>query len=112
MTDFGSLTSSEKQILHILLQKDEISRPLFQGQQHRADELKRQIERNDSLIATQEELLTQLRELENQAKLSRAIPAQVLLSAHVTLEDAYGRMACFNLEWITSAKVCLLGSLS
>lgn len=50
-------------------------------------------------------MLAELHDIATIARVSQAVPAQVLLSTPVVLLDARGRCAPFHLEFIDSAEV-------
>ena len=60
----------------------------------------------DTLIQNQKEMLATLRDIASMARVSQAIPPQVLLSAPVVLLDARGRYAPFHLEFIDFSEAC------
>ncbi|KAL9135056.1 MAG: hypothetical protein Q9175_003762 [Cornicularia normoerica] len=86
----GGKTQYQRDLLHQLLQNATHSQTIVSNQ--------------DTLIQNQNEMLAELRDIATVARVSQAIPAQVLLSTPVILLDARGRSAPFHLEFIDSSE--------
>ena len=70
------------------------------------------IANQQAMIHNQQETLGQLQDIAAICRLNQTIPAQVPLSNPVVFLDACGRYAPFHLEFVDSAEVCALWSVS